>query len=106
MIVRFDNDNLQDLFEGKISSKNRKIDHLLTRKFIKTVKLLTYIEDISKLSQHVGLNFEALKGSYKGKFSIRVDSRYRLILRIENDQILLEQILVLEELTDHYKKIV
>ncbi len=105
MIVRFDNDNLQNLFEGRINSKNRGIDQLLTRKFIKTIKLLAYIENVSKLSQHVGLNFEALKGEYKGKFSVRVDGRYRLIMRIENDQVLLEQILVLEELTDHYKKI-
>jgi len=106
MIVKFDNKDLEDLFEGKVNHKTRKIDLTLIKKFIKTVKLLSYIENVSKLTQHAGLNFESLKGDYKGKYSVRVDSRYRLILRIENDQVLIDQILVLEQLTDHYKKMI
>jgi plasmid maintenance system killer protein len=106
MIVQFDNKDLEDLYEGKTNRNTKKIDLLLTRKFIKTVKLLSYIENVQKLSQHDGLNFEILKGAYKGKYSVRIDSRYRLILRIENDRILLDRILIIEELTDHYKRMI
>jgi proteic killer suppression protein len=48
------------------------------------------------------LNFEALKGNLKGKYSVRVDIKYRIILRIEKDKILVEDILVVEDLTNHY----
>ncbi|MBX2899142.1 MAG: type II toxin-antitoxin system RelE/ParE family toxin [Cyclobacteriaceae bacterium] len=50
------------------------------------------MESVQKLSQHDGLNFEALKGGHKGKYSVRIDSRYRLILRIENDTFLVDRI--------------
>ena len=98
MIVQFDNKDLEDLYEGKTNRNTKKIDLLLTRKFIKTVKLLSYIENVQKLSQHDGLNFEILKGAYKGKYSVRI--------AIENDRILLDRILIIEELTDHYKRMI
>jgi len=50
-----------------------------------------------------GSKFEALKGDYKGWFSVRVDLQYRLILSVENELIVLRDILIIEDLTNHYQ---
>ncbi len=105
MIVQFDNDYLENLYKGTRPKGKPKFNEITIKRFFKTVKLLGYIENISKLSQHVGLNFESLKGAYKGKFSVRVDQRYRMILRIEKGKILVQEVLIVENLTDHYKNI-
>ncbi len=105
MIVQFDNPDLESIFQGIKPKRKPVINEVIAGKFIKTVKLLKYIENIPKLSQYAGLNFEALKGAYKGKYSVRLDQRYRIILRIQKDKIFVEEILVIEELTDHYKRI-
>jgi plasmid maintenance system killer protein len=50
-----------------------------------------------------GLNFEALKGDYKGYYSVRVDLQYRLILSVEKNSIVVTDVLVIEDLTNHYR---
>lgn len=106
MIIQFENHYLENIFQGVRPKGKPKFNEVVIRRFIKTVKLLKYIESVQKLSQHVGLNFESLKGTYKGKYSVRVDQRYRIILRIEKNKLLIEEILVIEDLTDHYKKVI
>ncbi|MNY71361.1 Plasmid maintenance system killer protein [compost metagenome] len=49
------------------------------------------------------LGFEALKGDRKGYFSVRVDYDYRLIFEVENDVINIREVLIINELTNHYK---
>jgi plasmid maintenance system killer protein len=106
MIVQFDNDYLETIFQGIRPKGKPKFNEVVVRRFIKTIKLLKYIENVPKLSQHVGLNFESLKGPSKGKYSVRVDQRYRIIMRIEKTKLLIEEVLVIEDLTDHYKKVI
>lgn len=67
MIVQFDNNYLESLFKGTKPKGKPKFNDLVVKQFVKTIKLLAYIENVSKLSQHVGLNFELLKGAYKRK---------------------------------------
>ncbi len=106
MIVQFDNKYLEDIYQGFKPKGKPKFNDVTIKRFIKTVKLLRYIENTSKLSQHVGLNFESLKGACKGKLSVRVDQRCRVILRNEKSKVFIEEILVIEDLTDHYKNII
>lgn len=105
MIVAFNNAYLQKLYEGRsITGKPRYANGVLT-KFKKTVLMLKNMESVRELKKFRGLNFEALKGDYKGYFSVRVDYHYRLILCIgETDQaIVIREILVIEDLTNHYQ---
>lgn len=47
--------------------------------------------------------FEALKGDKKGLYSIRVDLKYRLEFSIEKDEIALQEIVMIEDLSNHYR---
>ncbi len=49
------------------------------------------------------LHFEALKGDKKGLYSIRVNKQYRLEFKIEKDLITLVEIVLIENLSNHYK---
>jgi proteic killer suppression protein len=57
-----------------------------------------------ELSKFRGLNFEALKGDKKSVYSIRVDDGYRLEFSLDSDMIVLTEIVIIEELSNHYKK--
>jgi proteic killer suppression protein len=86
MILQFKNAYPEKLFEGKpIPGKPRYSNEVVT-KFKKTVLKLQYADSIRELRAHKGLNFEALKGDWKGYFSVRVDYSYRLILTVANDE--------------------
>lgn len=105
MIIEFNNSYLQKLFEGRnVAGKPRYAQDVIL-KFKKTVLMLKNTESIRELKKFRGLNFEALKGDFKGYYSVRVDYHYRLILSIgENDQaVVIKEILVVEDLTNHYQ---
>jgi proteic killer suppression protein len=101
MVLTFDNDYLEDLYSGKSVKGKPKFSENVIIKFKKTVNQLKNAEDSSELRSFGGLNFEALKGDRKGKYSVRVNNQYRLIFRIEKDLVVVEQI-VIEELSNHY----
>ena len=50
-----------------------------------------------------GLNFEALKGKLKRKYTVRVDYHYRLVFLIEQNEITVSEIIVIENLSNHYQ---
>lgn len=104
MILQFKNAYLEKLFEGKpISGKPRYSSEVVT-KFKKTILKLKYADSIKELKAHKGLDFEALKGDWKGYFSVRVDYNYRLILTVDNDEtIKVAGILTIHYLTNHYQ---
>ncbi|HEV2481780.1 MAG TPA: type II toxin-antitoxin system RelE/ParE family toxin [Puia sp.] len=104
MILQFKNAYLEKLFEGKpIPGKPRYSNEVVT-KFKKTVLKLRYADSIRELKAHKGLNFEALKGDWKGYFSVRVDYSYRLILTVDEDEtVRITEILTVHYLTNHYQ---
>ena len=105
MIIEFNNTYLQRLFEGKPVIGKPRYSQEVILKFKKTILMLKNAESIRELKKFRGLNFEALKGDYKGCYSVRVDYHYRLIMRIgEHDRsILIDEILIVEDLTNHYQ---
>ena len=103
MIVKFNNEYLEKLYLGlSVKGKPRYQGQVIT-KFKKTILMLKNAEDLSQLKLFRGLNFEALKGNYKGFYTVRVDYHYRLILGIEQDRILVNEVLTVEDLTNHYQ---
>lgn len=103
MIIEFNNPYLQKIYEGKQVTGKPKYSTDVILKFKKTVLMLQNTESIKELRQFRGLNFEALKGDYKGFFSVRVDLHYRLILSVEKNSIILTDVLIIEGLTNHYQ---
>lgn len=103
MTVRFTNDYLQKLYLGLSVKGKPSYQEQVIKKFKKTILLLKNAEDLSQLKLFRGLNFEALKGDYKGFYSVRIDYHYRLILGVEQDRILVKEVLTVEDLTNHYQ---
>ena len=103
MIIKFNNPYLQKLFEGKPVTGKPRFNAEVVLKFKKTVLMLKNTDSIKELRKFRGLNFEALKGDFKGYYSVRVDLHYRLILSIEKDSIVVTDVLIIEDLTNHYQ---
>jgi proteic killer suppression protein len=101
MVVKIENSQLVAIYQG-IEKGKSKYEESVKKRFRKTILMLQNAESITEIRKFRGLNFEALKGNLKGKYSVRVDIKYRIILRIEKDKILVEDILVVEDLTNHY----
>ena len=103
MIIQFNNAYLQKIFEGKQVTGKPKYSQGVIVKFKKTVLMLQNTESIKELRNFKGLNFETLKGNFKGFHSVRVDLQYRLILSIEKGSVVVTEILIIEDLTKHYQ---
>jgi toxin HigB-1 len=104
MTVQFKNAYLEKLFEGEaVSGKPRYSDEVIV-KFKKTILKLKMVNDISEIKDQKGLNFEGLKGNWKGFYSARVDDSYRLILTVDkNEAFPIAEVLTLHELINYYQ---
>lgn len=104
MVIKFRTSYLEKLFEGKpVPGKPRYSGDVVT-KFKKTILMLQYLDSINELKKLKGLNFEALKGNFKGYYSVRINIQYRLIFSIEKDKsVVVKEILVIEDLSKHYE---
>lgn len=96
MIVKFENDYLENLYAGEQLKGKPKYNDSVIRKFKKVILILKNVESSVELAKFRGLNFEALKGNKKGLYSVRVDIGYRLEFKLENDIIQLTEIAIIE----------
>ncbi len=104
MTVQFKNTYLEKLFQGKTVPGKPKYSSDIIVKFKKTILKLQYADNIRELKSQRGLNFETLKGDYKGYYSVRVDYSYRLILTLDKDnQLAITEVLSVHDLTNHYQ---
>lgn len=101
MNIRFNNEYLERVFRNQIVRGKPRYSAEVILQFKKTVVKLQFLGSIRELHNLKGLNFEALKGDYKGFHSVRVDRKYRLILSVQAEGII--EILVIEDLTNHYR---
>ncbi|HEV3412680.1 MAG TPA: type II toxin-antitoxin system RelE/ParE family toxin [Puia sp.] len=104
MVIQFKNAYLEKLFEGKAVPGKPRYSSDVIAKFKKTILKLQFIESFSELSRHKGLNFESLRGNYKGYFSVRVDKGYRLILSVDKaGTVNISEVLSVHDLNNHYQ---
>jgi toxin HigB-1 len=62
------------------------------------------MDSFRELSTHKGLNFESLKGDYKGFYSVRVDRAYRLILSVDKTGVVhIDEVITVLDLNNHYQ---
>jgi toxin HigB-1 len=102
MKVIFNNEKLQTLYEGTFKGKPTFAKPII-EKFIERIETIANVTSSIELLKFRSLNFEALKGKLKGFYSIRVNKQYRILFRIEADEILIEEIIIIEELSKHYE---
>jgi len=102
MDIKFNNIYLEALAKDEVKGKPKYNKDVVT-KFKKTLKILQQMPNTKSLWRLNSLGFESLKGDRKGYFSVRVDYHYRLIFEIEQDTISIREILIINELTNHYQ---
>lgn len=104
MVVTFEELYLRELFEkGKCSDKKHRFQPQIIKAYQRRVEMLASVPSPETLYQFNSLNFEALKGDKIGRFSIRVNTQYRIefTLNTENERPLLT-ICNIVELSNHY----
>jgi proteic killer suppression protein len=104
MDIEFKDQELADLYEGRIKGGSIGYDKPLVNQFIKTIKMLQSVDKIEQLSTYNGLHYEKLKGSRKGYSSVRINQKYRLIFEeIFSDDIPpVVNLLSIDEISNHY----
>jgi len=105
MIVTFEEEYLKDLYEtGATRNKKHRYQPCIVKRYIQRVDLLKRIISKEELYPIKSLNFEALVGDKRGRFSIRVNDQYRVEFTLDEkvEQPILT-ICSIEELSNHYK---
>lgn len=104
MIVTFEKAYLKELYEnGSSSDKKHRFQPSIAKRYKDRVNLLKKIVSKEELFTIKSLHFEALQGSKKGLFSVKVNDQYRLEFSLEED---FEQPILticnIVELSNHY----
>lgn len=104
MIIQFKNQYLEKLFQNKLLPGKPKYSSEVVLRFKKTILKLYAAENTKEVRSLKSLHFEALKGNWKGFYSVRVDINYRLMLSVDKDEgIHVTEILNVHELNNHYQ---
>ena len=102
MQVRFNNLYLGNLYENVKIGGKPKFSNSVIKGFKEVVRTMEVMTSIKDLYEFKSLHFEKLKGDLEGYHSVRIDRKYRLILSFEKDEIRIEEVVVIEDLTNHY----
>jgi proteic killer suppression protein len=82
MVVKFDNESLQELYEsGKTADKQYRFRPDVVKQYQVRINVLEKAAKEDDLYAIRSLNYELLKGNNKGS-SIRVNEKYRIVLKI------------------------
>lgn len=104
MIVIYAEEYLRELYEkGTSSDKKHRYQPQIVKRYQSRIDTLMAAPKPETLHQFNSLNFEALKGDKKGRYSIRVNNQYRIEFTIDIDSA--EPILIIcniLELSNHY----
>ncbi len=99
MRLEFEDDDLRRLYEERDFVLPR-LGSDVVKAFRKKVGFLAQAESEVDLRNYRALHFEKLKGGRAGQHSIRLNHRWRLILRIETDAE--GRLLVVVEIVDYH----
>ena len=102
MKVFFESEYLASLYESDPEHLvgKRKIPAAVVKQYQKKVNILISIAELNELKSFRSLNFEALKGDRKGKYSIRLNKQYRLLFKINRNG---ELEIIIIEISKHYE---
>lgn len=104
MIVEFEQEYLRDLYvNGACNDKKHRYRIDIIRRYKQGIDYLKWASRKEDLFRIKSLHFEALKGDKAGRFSIRVNDRYRIefTIRMTSEEPILTICNILE-LSNHY----
>ncbi len=79
MLVVFDKEYLKSLYvEGKCDDKKHWFQPEIVSKYVRVIKLMCSVKDVSDLIVYKSLHYERLKGNKQGLSSVRVNNKYRI----------------------------
>lgn len=86
MIVIFEKTYLRELFEtGRTSDKKHRFQPDIVKRYQKRIEMLLAVSSAEILYKFNSLNFEALTGDKAGRYSIRVNDKYRIEFTLNTD---------------------
>ena len=86
MVVIFEQTYLRELFEtGRTSDKKHHFQPDIVKRYQKRIEMLQAVPSAETLYQFNSLNFEALTGDKAGRYSIRVNNKYRIEFTLSSD---------------------
>ena len=85
MIVSFGDDGTADLYHGRITNRVRRFPTNVKRLAVRKLDVLNAADRLEDLREPPGNRLEALKGDLAGYYSIRVNDRWRIIFRWEDN---------------------
>jgi len=83
MIVSFKDLATEDLFHGRRNKRVLKFPNQIVRVAIRKLDMLNTAVELKDLRIPPANRLEALKGDFKGYYSIRVNDQWRIIFRWE-----------------------
>jgi len=103
MKIYFNNKYLQQLAESQPKGKMQYSSEVVTM-YRKKLRILGNVKNSNELRAFKSLHFERLTGDKLGLYSIRVNEKYRLEFLINEEMdVVIEEIIVIEDLSNHYK---
>jgi proteic killer suppression protein len=99
---------IEDHFLGEVANYNKvpgksPYPNEVLKAFKKRIFQIKQAKSTADLRVIKSLHFEKLKGKkYEGKYSLRLNISYRLIFRIENDEVSRIEVICIEEINNHY----
>lgn len=104
MIVIFGKEYLRDLYtKGECNDRKHRYRIDIIKRYKRAIDYLKRVSRKEDLFRINSLNFEALKGDKSGRFSIRINDRYRIEFTLEeNMEEPIMTICNIVELSNHY----
>ena len=102
MIIRILDPYLSNAYQGKIFTNNLPYTYPDLQDFVKTVLILEAMRGISDIHQFEGLHCYELRIKGTKRHTIKMNHKYRIILKFEKDKKSTEDILVIENLYNIY----
>ncbi|NET32667.1 MAG: type II toxin-antitoxin system RelE/ParE family toxin [Cyanothece sp. SIO1E1] len=93
MIQSFGNKATEELFHGRKTNATRKFPTEIIKVAYRKLDMLNAAHQLNDLRSPPGNRLEALKGSFKGFYSIRINEQWRIIFRWNSGNVLDVQIM-------------
>lgn len=105
MIVFFDKQYLEELYtKGTTKDKHHRYQPDIVRRYQKAINFMKNSSSMRELAKIRSLNLETLHGDRNGLNSVRVNDKYRIEFKVEeNDEEPVMTLCNIIELTNHYK---
>jgi len=79
LIKSFADRRTEDLFHGRVSRRTRSLDSRVIRAAGRKLDMLNAAQELMDLRSPPSNRLEALRGDLAGRYSIRVNSQWRLV---------------------------